>query len=155
MINRCSFDGVTQTTNNKSYILSAFLCLFVTSLVIIIGCYYFIVQAVFHHEDELRQQAKKMNVTSLRSNSDQQAVSAEIRIAKVAIVNVILWIMAWSPFGIICLLGTWGDVSKITPLFNELPCFLAKTSCVYNPIIYALSHPKYREVLYINYIFIK
>jgi len=123
------------------------MCLFVTSLVIIIGCYYFIVKAVFHHENELRQQAKKMNVTSLRSNPAQQAISAEIRIAKVAIINVTLWIMAWSPFGIICMLGTWGDASRITPLVNELPVILSKTSCVYNPIIYALSHPKYREVL--------
>jgi r-opsin len=31
-------------------------------------------------------------------------------------------------------------------LICELPVILAKTSCVYNPIIYALSHPKYREV---------
>ena len=133
--------------NNKTYILSAFLCLFGLSVFIIVGCYYHIVQAVFHHEDELRQQAKKMNVTSLRSNSEQQAVSAEIRIAKVAIINVTLWIMAWSPFAIICMLGTWGDVSRITPLVNELPCILAKTSCAYNPVIYALSHPKYREVI--------
>jgi r-opsin len=113
---------------------------------IIISCYYFIVRAVFHHEDELRQQAKKMNVTSLRSNSDQQAVSAEIRIAKVACINVTLWVLAWTPFTVVCMLGTWGDTSKITPLICELPVILAKTSCVYNPIIYALSHPKYREV---------
>ena len=132
--------------SNKTHILSCFTFMFVFPVTIIIGCYYFIVRAVFHHEDELRQQAKKMNVTSLRSNSDQQAVSAEIRIAKVAIINVTLWIMAWSPFAIVCMLGTWGDASRITPLVCELPVILAKTSCAYNPVIYALSHPKYREV---------
>ena len=31
---------------------------------IIMCCYFFIVQAVFKHEDEMRQQAKKMNVSS-------------------------------------------------------------------------------------------
>ena len=132
--------------NNKTHILAAFTCNFVFPVFIIVGCYYFIVRAVFQHEDELRQQAKKMNVTSLRSNSEQQAVSAEIRIAKVAIINVSLWIIAWSPFAIVCLIGTWGDTSRITPLINELPCILSKTACVYNPIIYGLSHPKYREV---------
>jgi r-opsin len=134
--------------NNKSHILATTVILFMIPVTIIMGCYYFIVRAVFHHEDELRQQAKKMNVTSLRSNSDQQAVSAEIRIAKVAIINVTLWIMAWSPFAIVCLIGTWGDASRITPLVCELPVILAKTSCAYNPVIYALSHPKYREVKY-------
>lgn len=145
---RCSFDGVTQTLNNKTHILAACVCVFIIPIMVIIGCYVSIVKAVFHHEDELRQQAKKMNVTSLRSNSDQQAMSAEIRIAKVAIINVTLWTMAWSPFAIVCMLGTWGDVTRITPLICELPVVLAKTSCAYNPVIYALSHPKYREVGY-------
>ena len=113
---------------------------------VIVGSYYFIVEAVFKHEDELREQAKKMNVTSLRSNADQIAVSAEIKAAKVAILNVTLWLVAWMPFCVVTLWGTWGDPSGITPLINELPVILAKTACVYNPIIYALSHPKYREV---------
>ena len=69
-------------------------------ILVIAGCYFFIVQAVFKHEDEMRNQAKKMNVTSLRSSSDQNQVSAEIRIAKVAIINVSLWILAWTPFAV-------------------------------------------------------
>lgn len=88
-----------------------------------------------------------MNVTSLRSNADQQAVSTEIRIAKIAIVNITLWIFAWTPFTIVSILGTWGDPSYVTALLSELPIVCAKTSAVYNPIIYALSHPKYRECL--------
>jgi r-opsin len=111
------------------------------------GSYYFIVQAIFKHEDELRQQAKKMNVTSLRSNADQETVSAEIRAAKIAIINVTLWIFAWTPFTAISMVGTWYDNSFVTPLMlSELPVLCAKTSALYNPIIYALSHPKYREV---------
>merc|ERR1719383_1382986 len=109
--------------------------------------YNVIVQAVFKHEDELRQQAKKMNVASLRSHTEQQGQSAEIKIAKVAILNVSLWTLAWTPFTVICMLGTWGDVSKITPLVSAIPVIIAKTSCCYNPIIYAISHPKYRECL--------
>ena len=116
------------------------------NLLIIMGSYYFIVQAVFKHEDELRQQAKKMNVTSLRSNADQEAVSAEIRAAKVAILNTSLWLFAWTPFAVVSILGTWYNSAIITPLLSELPNLCAKSSGVYNPIIYALSHPKYRVV---------
>ncbi len=117
-------------------------------VIIIIYCYGAIVRAVYKHEDELRQQAKRMNVSSLRTNEDQEAVSAEIKAAKVAIMNVTLWIFAWGPFTVISVLGTWWDPSIITPLMSELPILCAKSSAVYNPIIYALSHPKYREVLY-------
>lgn len=116
------------------------------NIIIIVGAYSFIVQTVFKHEEELRQQAKKMNVSSLRSNSEQQAVSAEIRAAKIAIVNVCLWIFAWTPFTAVAMIGVWYDASFISPLISELQILCAKTSAVYNPIVYALSHPKYREV---------
>lgn len=143
----CSFDAYTKTMNNKSHVLAACCFQFALPIVVIVGCYYFIVQAVFKHEDELRQQAKKMNVVSLRTNVDQQAVSAEIRAAKVALINVTLWVFAWTPFAVVCMLGTWGDTSVITPLISEIPVLFAKTSAVYNPIIYALSLPKYRQCL--------
>ena len=116
-------------------------------ILIIIGSYFFIVKAIFKHEDELRQQAKKMNVTSLRSNSDQEAVSAEIRAAKVAVINICLWIFAWTTFAVTSMVGTWHDASFVTPLMSELPIICAKTSALYNPIIYALSHPRYRVVI--------
>ena len=146
---------LTTTMNNKSHILATTVFLWFIPILIIMFCYYFIVQAVFKHEDELRQQAKKMNVTSLRSNSDQQAMSAEIRIAKISITNVALWLMAWTPFMAVSMVGTWGDSSQITALVCELPVILAKTSCAYNPMIYSLSHPKYREVLaiFISYMY--
>ena len=99
MLGTCSFDSYTTTMNHKSHILGACFFQFAFPIIIIVGCYAGIVKAVFQHEDELRQQAKKMNVTSLRSNSaEQQQVSAEIRAAKVAVVNITLWIFAWTPF---------------------------------------------------------
>lgn len=138
---------VSQSMNNKSFILSLFSLGYVLPVTSIIGFYYFIVMAVFRHEDELRHQAKKMNVVSLRSNSEQQAMSAEIRIAKVSITNVTLWLMAWTPFAVVALIGNWGDVSLITPISSTLPSALAKTACAYNPMVYGISHPKFREVL--------
>ena len=88
-----------------------------------------------------------MNVASLRSNADQQQLSAECRAAKVAIINVTLWIVAWAPFMVISNAGTWGDPSFINPIVSELPILFAKASCLWNPIIYALSHPKLKQVI--------
>jgi r-opsin len=142
----CSFDNFSTDWNHKSYILASCWFQYGFNIVIIVGSYFFIVKAIFKHEDELRQQAKKMNVTSLRSNSEQEAVSAEIRAAKIAIINVCLWIFAWTPFTAIAMMGTWHNSAFINPLVSELPILCAKTSALYNPIIYALSHPKYRQV---------
>jgi r-opsin len=67
--------------------------------------------------------------------------------SNIAIINITLWIFAWTPFTVICILGTWISPTYITALVSEIPIVCAKTSAVYNPIIYALSHPKYRECL--------
>lgn len=149
----CSFDTYTTTTNHKTYILGSCFFLYAFPIIIIVGCYAGIVKAVFRHEDELRQQAKRMNVTSLRSNNSDQTgqtiPSAEIRAAKVAVINITLWIFAWTPFTVVSMVGTWLDPSFVTPIMSEVPIVCAKTSAVYNPIIYALSHPKYREVKFL------
>ena len=115
-------------------------------IVFIIGCYVYIVRAVFDHEESLREQAKKMNVASLRSTPDQQQLSSEMRAAKVACINVMGWITAWTPFILVSMFGTWSDPSFIGPMVNELPVLFAKTSCAWNPVIYALSHPKLKQV---------
>ena len=72
-------------------------------------CIYYtsIVKAVVEHENVLKvrlhffgfwfviinnkAQAKKMNVESLRSGSKEDEENAEVKIAKVAITNVLLW----------------------------------------------------------------
>lgn len=126
-------------------------CLFVFDyclpLFIIVFCYYHIVGAIIHHEKALREQAKKMNVTSLRSNADQNAQSAEIRVAKVAMINISLWVAMWTPYAAIVLQGAIGNQEKITPLVTILPALIAKSASIANPIIYAISHPKYRLAL--------
>lgn len=141
----CSFDYLNLEPANITYIWTCFAFCYVLPLFLIMCCYYFIVKAVWAHEAALKDQAKKMNVASLRSNEDAAKQSAEIRIAKVAMINVTLWVIAWTPFAVICLIGIAGDQNLLTPLVSTLPILFSKTSCVYNPLIYAISHPKFRQ----------
>ena len=138
--------NLTIFINTVTYVTCIFFFDYCVPLLIISYCYYHIVRAIFHHEKELREQAKKMNVTSLRSNTDQNAQSAEMRIAKVAMLNISLWVIMWTPYAAICLQGIYGNQDKITPLVTVLPAIIAKASSISNPIIYAISHPKYRLV---------
>jgi len=144
MLGSCSYDMFTQDMNHKSFLMSM-TCVVSFHILIIVACYFFIVRAVFDHEESLRAQAKKMNVTSLRSTPEQQQLSAEMRAAKVAIMNVTLWIITWAPFVVNAMFGVWGNPSFINPIVSEIPILFAKTSCCWNPIIYALSHPKLQQ----------
>ncbi|NP_001301044.1 lateral eye opsin-like [Limulus polyphemus] len=144
ILNSCSFDYLTRDWATVSYIMGCWICEYALPLMVIIYCYIFIVKAVCDHERHLREQAKKMNVASLRSNVDTQKASAEMRIAKVALVNVLLWVVSWTPYAAIAMIGIAGDQMLITPLRSALPALAGKAASVYNPIVYAISHPKFR-----------
>ena len=69
-------------------------------------------------------------------------MSAELRVTKVAITNVSIWLMAWTPFVVVCLFALLGRLDLITPLNSQLPACLAKTASCINPLVFAISHPK-------------
>jgi len=143
----CSYDYLTQDWNRKSFMAYAFIFNYTCPVISIIVFYSQIVKAVVAHEAALRAQAKKMNVDSLRSNAKDDGDSAEVRIAKVAITNVMLWLCTWTPYAVVVAIGCFGDQSLVTPLVSQLPSFLAKTASCLNPVVYAVSHPKFREAI--------
>ncbi|KAL9892370.1 opsin Rh2 [Glossina fuscipes] len=141
----CSIDYMTRDWNPRSYLITYSLCVYYTPLFLICYSYWFIIAAVAAHEKAMREQAKKMNVKSLRSSEDCEK-SAEAKLAKVALTTISLWFMAWTPYLIICYFGLF-KIEGLTPTATIWGATFAKTSAVYNPIVYGISHPKYRLVL--------
>lgn len=93
----------------------------------------------------MRDQAKRMNVATLR-NKENDETSVECKLAKVALTTITLWFMAWTPYLIINFSGVF-ETTNISPLATIWGSLFAKANAVYNPIVYALSHPKYRQAL--------
>jgi len=143
----CSYDFLSEDLNRRTFILFAYIFNFFTPMILITVFYSNIVRAVVAHEAALRAQAKKMNVDSLRSGAKEDEDSAEVKIAKVAITNVLLWICIWTPYAAISAFPALGAGEYVTPLVSQLPSFMAKTACCINPIVYAVSHPKFREAM--------
>nr|APY20606.1 long wavelength sensitive opsin 1 [Gyrinus marinus] len=141
----CGTDYLSKDIVSRSYILVYAVFVYFAPLMIIIYSYTFIVQAVAAHEKNMREQAKKMNVASLRS-SENSATSAECKLAKVALMTISLWFIAWTPYLVINFTGIF-EGKKISPLATIWGSLFAKANAVYNPIVYGISHPKYRAVL--------
>lgn len=142
----CGTDYLTKDLFSRSYILIYSIFVYFTPLFLIIYSYFFIIQAVAAHEKNMREQAKKMNVASLRS-AENQSTSAECKLAKVALMTISLWFMAWTPYLVINYSGIF-ETTKISPLFTIWGSLFAKANAVYNPIVYGISHPKYRAALF-------
>ena len=89
-----------------------------------------------------------------------------MKIAKVAITNVLIWVAAWTPYAVIAMTGCFGNMAlvkytfcslfidilktlliQVTPLVSQLSAFGAKIASCLNPIAFALNHPIYRQVL--------
>jgi len=141
----CGTDYLTEDSWSHMYLYFYSIWVYFIPLLIIVYSYTFIVSAVAAHEKGMREQAKKMGVKSLR-NEEAQKTSAECRLAKVALMTVSLWFMAWTPYLVINFTGMLNKDS-ITPLFTIWGSLFAKANAVYNPIVYAISHPKYRAAL--------
>lgn len=80
----CGTDYLSKDMISRSYILVYGIFVYFLPLFLIIYSYYFIIQAVSAHEKNMREQAKKMNVASLRS-AENQNTSTECKLAKVRI----------------------------------------------------------------------
>lgn len=145
----CGTDYFNKEWLSRSYILVYSVFVYYMPLFLIIYSYYFIISAVSAHEKNMREQAKKMNVASLRS-AENQNTSAECKLAKVALMTISLWFMAWTPYLVINFAGIF-ETTKISPLFTIWGSLFAKANAVYNPIVYGISHPKYRAALFARF----
>lgn len=141
----CGTDYLSKDWWSRSYILIYGFFVYFLPLFMIIYSYYFILSTVCAHEKNMREQAKKMNVASLRSSSDSET-KTEHKLAKIALVTISLWFMAWTPYLVINFAGIF-DNPYLSPLGTIWGSIFAKANAVYNPIVYGISHPKYREAL--------
>nr|QIW86028.1 opsin M1 [Neogonodactylus oerstedii] len=147
ILTSCSFDYLSQDWHHRSFGLMVFSCCFCIPFTAITFFYSQIVLAIRRHEKALRAQAKKMNVESLRSNADMSKQSQEVRVAKVAVANVGLWLITWVPYAYVVMTGMFGNTETLTPLVSGLPGLILKTASCYNPVMFAISHPKFRLAL--------
>nr|XP_023013026.1 opsin-2-like [Leptinotarsa decemlineata] len=143
----CTFDYLTRTFDIRLFVASIFTFSYVLPMSMIIYFYSQIVSKVFSHEKALREQAKKMNVESLRANQQQQNESAELRIAKAALTVCFMFVASWTPYAVLALIGAFGDQSLLTPTVSMIPACTCKLVACIDPFIYAISHPRYRVEL--------
>ncbi|XP_060068706.1 rhodopsin, GQ-coupled-like [Ylistrum balloti] len=140
----CTFDYLTKSTSNRIYIVGMYVFAFALPLLLIVGSYIMIIGAIRKHAREMASMADKLNAEEAEK---QERTKAEIKITKIAMTLISLFILSWSPYATIALMAQFGNPSFVTPLMAEMPVMLAKASAMHNPIVYALSHPKFRAAL--------
>jgi r-opsin len=110
---------MTEDQSTKLFVGMIFFYSYVIPLSLLVYFYSKIIQHVSEHEKTLRNQAKKMNVTSLRSNNKENETSMEIRVCKVAIGLAALFLTAWTPYAFVALTAAFGN-RHVPFLFKQI-----------------------------------
>ncbi|XP_050925730.1 melanopsin-like [Lates calcarifer] len=137
----CSWDYMSFTATVRTYTILLFAFVFFVPLALIAGCYFAIFRAVRRAGQEVEQ------LSCGETNKAYERLRSEWRLAKVALGVILLFIVSWSPYSAVALTATAGYAHLLTPYMNSVPAIIAKASAIHNPIIYAITHPKYRAAI--------
>ncbi|XP_042353997.1 melanopsin-like [Plectropomus leopardus] len=136
-----SWDYMSFTAAVRAYTILLFAFVFFVPLSLIAGCYLAIFQAVWRAAQEM----DRLNCGE--TNKAYERLRSEWRLAKVALGVILLFIISWAPYSAVALTATAGYAHLLTPYMNSVPAVIAKASAIHNPIIYAITHPKYRAAI--------
>ncbi|XP_024237121.1 opsin 4xa [Oncorhynchus tshawytscha] len=144
LMTSCTWDYVTSTPANRSYTLMLCVFVFFIPLGIISYCYLCMFLAIRTGSRDMEKLGSQVRKSTL---IQQQSIKTEWKLAKIAFVVIIVYVMSWSPYACVTLIAWAGYGSALSPYSKAVPAVIAKASAIYNPFIYAIIHSKYRDTL--------
>uniref|UniRef100_A0A8C5LWX7 Visual pigment-like receptor peropsin n=1 Tax=Leptobrachium leishanense TaxID=445787 RepID=A0A8C5LWX7_9ANUR len=135
--------GATCTINwrkNDASFVSYTMCVvainFVIPLLVMFYCYYSVSRTMkgYGHGNSLGS-----------SNTDW---SDQSDVTKMSVLMIVMFLIAWSPYSIICLWSSFGDPKQISPAMAIVAPLFAKSSTFYNPCIYVVANKKFRRAIF-------
>ncbi|XP_064177073.1 melanopsin-A-like [Anguilla rostrata] len=144
LLTSCSWDYMTFSPSVRAYTMLLFTFVFFIPLFIIIYCYVFIFRAI---RDTNMAVGKITGDNTKDSIKKFHRMKNEWKMAKIALIVILLYVISWSPYSCVALTAFAGYADMLTPYMNSVPAVIAKASAIHNPIIYAITHPKYRSAI--------
>nr|XP_021152971.1 melanopsin isoform X2 [Columba livia]XP_021152972.1 melanopsin isoform X2 [Columba livia]XP_021152973.1 melanopsin isoform X2 [Columba livia] len=145
LLTSCSWDYMTFTPSVRAYTMLLFCFVFFIPLIAIIYSYIFIFEAIKKANKSIQTFGCKHG--NKECQKQYQRMKNEWKMAKIALIVISLYVISWSPYSIVALVAFAGYSHVLTPFMNSIPAVIAKASVIHNPIIYAITHPKYRRAI--------
>ncbi|XP_073347599.1 opsin 7, group member a [Pagrus major] len=126
-----------QHTTARSYTVALFVFCYILPCCVIVASYTGILVTV---------QASRKNMEQHISRQTHMS-SIQIIIVKLSVAVCIGFFAAWSPYAVVSMWASFGQIENIPPLAFAMPAMFAKSSTIYNPIIYLMLRPNFRRVM--------
>ncbi|KAK0145938.1 Opsin-5 [Merluccius polli] len=91
------------------------------------------------------QQAVQQHVSS---PPQTRPGNAHALIVKLSVAVCIGFLGAWTPYAVVSMWAAFGDADSVPPAAFAVAAVLAKSSTIYNPVVYLLCKPNFRKCLY-------
>ncbi|TKS76858.1 G-protein coupled receptor 136 [Collichthys lucidus] len=121
-----------------SYIVCLFVFCYALPCTVIFLSYAFILLTVRGSRQAVQQHVSPQTKTT----------NAHSLIVKLSVAVCIGFLGAWSPYAVVAMWAAFGDAMEVPPQAFALAAIFAKSSTIYNPMVYLLCKPNFRECLY-------
>uniref|UniRef100_A0A8C2XES1 Rhodopsin n=1 Tax=Cyclopterus lumpus TaxID=8103 RepID=A0A8C2XES1_CYCLU len=122
----CSPNWYSRDTGNMSYIIMYFFLCFALPFSVIIVSY------------------SRLLWTLHQVSEGGSTTRVELQVACMIVVMVLAFLVTWLPYAVMALAVILDSSLYIDPLIATIPVYLAKSSTVYNPIIYIFMNRQHR-----------
>ncbi|XP_031164551.1 opsin 4xb [Sander lucioperca] len=144
LMTSCTLDYMTYTLANRCYTMMLCCFVFFIPLGIIFYCYLFMFLAIRKTGREVERLGTQVRKSTLIQH---KSMKSEWKMAKIAFVVIVVYVLSWSPYACVTMISFAGHANILSPYTKVVPAIIAKASAIYNPIIYAIIHNKYRITL--------
>ncbi|XP_063330129.2 parapinopsin-like [Pelmatolapia mariae] len=128
----CAPDWHNRDPQNVSYIIAYFAVCFAVPFAIILVSYTKLMWTL--HQ-----------VSKMACVEGGAVAKGEMKVASMVILMVLTFLISWMPYATLAMLVVYNPDVKIHPLVGTVPVYLAKSSTVYNPIIYIYLNKQFHK----------
>ncbi|KAF3696964.1 Parapinopsin [Channa argus] len=128
----CAPNWYSRDVGNVSYVIVYFLLCFAVPFSIIMVSYSRLLWSL--HQ-----------VTRLQVSETASTNRVEVQVARMVVVMVLAFLVTWLPYASMALAVIMDSSLYIDPIIATIPVYLAKSSTVYNPLIYVFMNRQFRE----------
>lgn len=137
----CSVDWQSTDAGSVSY-----------TIVIFTGCFFIPVAIIIHSYVSfyllLRQITSAANATwGSMSTQARESAKTEAKMTALIFSMTAVFLVSWTPYAIVSMIAALGKADLISPSVTTVKIYLAKSSTLYNPIIYFIVYARFRRKL--------
>ncbi|KAK5863704.1 hypothetical protein PBY51_000715 [Eleginops maclovinus] len=133
-----NWEAPGRSSAAMSYIICLFFFCYIVPCTVILLSYTFILMTVRGSRQAVQQHMSPQN----------KITNAQTLIIKLSVAVCIGFLTAWSPYAIVAMWAAFGDALDVPVIAFAWAAIFAKSSTLYNPIVYLVFKPNFRRSLY-------